>query len=253
MRRSALAFLLIALFAQVPAAAQKAGGLPPGVTAADRASFERGLLSADNGLFARMKRDFAREYEVMIRDLLVQAKTSDGNKQVMEQAGFRAIRGFYTAKLSAIVNAPAPVLNDFNARELNFVRKLAAQDVSLCRMYVMTGFGPGTVVPAGLRPEMAQIGLGMLAAAKAGAGRPVDPARGQPPGGDMAPWFAKMRELDPSDEMQRFLTGDQSPAADPAVGCRLGTVLYQAIAALPSEQSARITAYLIATSVNRSQ
>jgi hypothetical protein len=69
----------------------------------------------------------------------------------------------------------------------------------------------------------------------------------------MNPWFAKMRELDPSDEMRRFLAGDQSVAADPAVGCRLGTALYQAIAALPSEQSARISAYLIATAVTRSQ
>ncbi len=252
MRFPAFALLLLSAFTQTPAAAQS-GGLPPGVTAADRAAFERGLLSVDNGLYVRLKRDFPGDYEAMIRDLLVQAKASNGDRQVMEQAGFRAIRSFYASKLSAMVNAPAPVLNDFNARELAFVRRLAAHDSALCSMYVMTGFGPSTVVPAELRPDMAQVGLGMLAAAKAGAGRPVDPRRGQVPSGDTEAWFAKMREIDPSDEMRRFLTGDQSPAADPAIGCRLGTALYQALANLPSEQAARITAYLIASSVNRGQ
>ncbi|HMJ93150.1 MAG TPA: hypothetical protein VK472_03520 [Allosphingosinicella sp.] len=224
------------------------------MTAADRTAFERGLFSADPaGLYARLKRDFPADYEAMIRELLVQAKASGGSKPVMEQAGFRSIRAFYASRLSAIVNAPASVLNDFNARELNFVKKLAAQDLALCRTYVMTGFSAGTAVPGNLVVDMGQVGLGMIAAAKAGSGRPVDPQRGQIPSADMEPWFGKMRELDPSDEMRRFLTGDQSPAADPATGCRLGTALYQAIAALPSEQSARITAYLIASSINRSQ
>jgi hypothetical protein len=246
--------MLLALVAQAPAHGQSSSGLPPGVTAADRAAFERGLFAVDRaGLFQRLKRDFPADYESMILDLIRQAKASNGNKEVMAQAGFRAIRAFYKAKLSAIVNAPAPVLNDFNARELNFVRKLAAQDLALCRDYVMTGFAPGTEVPDNLVIDMNQVGLAMLAAAKAGAGRPVDPRRGPPPADDMNPWFAKMRELDPSDEMRRFLSGDQSMAADPAVGCRLGTALYQAIAALPSEQSARISAYLIATAVTRSQ
>ena len=254
MRLRALALLLIATIAQAPADAQKAGGLPPGVTAADRAAFERGLFSVDRaGLFQRLKRDFPADYEVMIRDLLRQAKASNGNKEVMQLAGFTAIRGFYKARLGAIVNAPPSVLADYNARELNFVRKLAAQDVSLCRAYVMTGFAPGTVVPPGLAVDMGQVGLAMIAAAKAGLGRPVDPRRGPPPADDMPVWFAKMRELDPSDEMRRFLAGDQSVAADPAVGCRLGTALYQSIAALPSEQSARITAYLITSAVSRSQ
>ena len=250
MRLSGLAILLLAAFAQVPASAQ-GGSLPPGITAADRAAFERGLLSVDDGLFARLKRDFPRDYEAMIRDLMVQAKASGGDRQAMEQAGFRAMRGFYSAKLSAIVNAPASVLMAYNANELAFVRKLAARDVRLCSTYVMTGFGPSTVVPADLRPDMARIGFGMMAAAKAGAGRPVDPARGQPPTADIEPWFARMREIDSSEEMRRYLSGDQSVAADPLVGCRLGTALYQAVASMPPEQSARITAFLIASSVNR--
>jgi hypothetical protein len=246
--------MLLALLAQTPAQGQNSKGLPPGVTAADRAAFERGLFSVDRaGLFQRLKRDFPADYESMIHDLLRQAKASNGDRAVMAQAGFRAIRAFYNAKLSAIVNAPAPFLNEFNARELNFVRKLAAQDLALCRDYVMTGFAPETNVPDNLVVDMNQVGLAMLSAAKAGAGRPVDPRRGQSPADDMGPWFAKMRELDPSDEMRRFLTGDQSVAADAAIGCRLGTALYQAIAALPSEQSARISAYLIATAVTRSQ
>lgn len=253
MRLPALAFLLLALLGPAPAGAQKAGGLPPGVTAADRASFERGLLSVDRaGLFQRLKRDFPADYEAMIRDLLRQAKASNGNKQVMEQAGFRAIRGFYAAKLSAIVNAPPSFLADYNARELNFVRKLAAQNLGLCSTYVMSGFAPGTVVPDDLQVDMGQVGIAMIAAAKAGAGRPVDPLRGPTPSADMPAWFAKMRELDPSEEMRRFLAGDQSVAADPATGCRLGTNLYRAIAALPTEQSARVTAYLITSAVNRS-
>ena len=252
MRLFALPFLLIA--AAASASAQSSRGLPPGVTAADRVAFERGMASTDRaGLYARMKRDFPDDYEAMIRKVLAQAKASGGNREVMQQAGFTAMRDFYKAKLSAIVNAPAPVLNDFNARELGFVRKLAARDAGLCRTYVMSGFSPSTALPADLHVDMAQIGIGMMAAAKAGAGRPVDPARGQPPSGDFPVWFDKMRELDPSDEMRRFLAGDQSAAADPATGCRLGRILYQAIAALPSEQSARITAYLIASSVNRSQ
>ena len=254
MRLRALALLLIATIAQAPADAQKAGGLPPGVTAADRAAFERRLFSVDRaGLFQRLKRDFPADYEVMIRDLLRQAKASNGNKQVMEQAGFHAIRGFYAVKLSAIVNAPSPVLNAYNAAELRFVRKLAAQDVALCRAYVMSGFAPGTDVPDNLVIDMNQVGLAMLAAAKAGSGRPVDPRRGPPPADDMPEWFAKMRQLDPSEEMRRFLAGDQSVATDPGIGCRLGTILYQAIAALPTEQSARISAYLITSAVNRSQ
>ena len=54
MRLNALAFLLLAAaFAPAPATAQSAGGLPPGVTAAERASFERALLAVDTGLYAR--------------------------------------------------------------------------------------------------------------------------------------------------------------------------------------------------------
>ena len=236
--------LLAAAVSAKPASAQ---------SAAELAAFERGLLSTDGGLYARLKRDFPQDYDRMIRELTRQALASGGSRQIMEQAGFRTMRAFYASKLSAIVNAPPSALAAYNAAELNFVRKLAGRDAALCRAYVMTGFAPGTVVPAELRPDMAQVGFAMIAAAKAGTGRQVDPARGQPPSGDFPAWFGKMREIDPSDEMRRFLAGDQSAAADPATGCRMGTAVYQAVASLPSEQASRITAYLIASSVNRSQ
>jgi hypothetical protein len=245
MRLFAFGFVLLgAIASPQPASAQND---------AQRAAFERGLLSADSGLYARLKRDFPQDYDLMIRELSREALASGSNRQVMEQAGFRAMRGFYASKLSAIVNAPPSALAAYNAAELNFVRKLAAQDAALCRTYVLTGFAPGTVVPTALRHDMAQIGFAMLAAAKAGTGRPVDPARGQPPSADFPAWVDKMRQLDPSDEMRRYLGGDQSAAADPVAGCRMGTAVYQSITMLPPDQSARITAYLIASNVNRSR
>jgi hypothetical protein len=244
-----LALALLVAIGAAPARAQQpppvSAGLPAGVTAQQRADFERGLLAtAGSPLFRLIKDAFPSDYEAMIVELLRQAVASGGNRDVMTQAGFNAIRGFYKGRLSQIINAPSSYLNAENARELELLTALSRRDPALCHMYATTGFTAGTAVPPDVQPVMARVGTAIIDAAKAGVGRPVDPGRGILSQADAAAWLSKMRQLDSSEAMARFLSG-QTAAADSDEGCRIGLKVYEAIAALPSEQSARITAYII--------
>jgi hypothetical protein len=228
--------------------------LPAGVTAQQRADFERGLLGSDgNPTFRMIKAAFPLDYDAMVVDLLRKAVASGGNPAVMERAGFDAIRFFYKERMPEILNAPASFLNAHNARELDLLRALSQRDPVLCNMYATSGFSPGTSVPPDMTPLMVRAGTALIDAAKAGVGRPVDPQRGAISEADGAAWFAKMRELDPSEAMAGFLSGGQTGNLNPDDGCRIGLKVYEAIAALPSEQSARITAYVIKSSLAASQ
>jgi hypothetical protein len=225
-------------------------GLPAGVTAQQRADFEQGLFESDgNALFRKIKASFPADYEAMVVDLLRQVVASGGKREVMEKAGFNAIQTFYKNRMSEIVNAPAALLNAQNARELDLLRGLSRHDPALCHKYATTGFDAGTAVPADMHPLMARAGMALIDAAEAGAGRPVDPRRGQLSQSDGAAWLAKMAELDPSEGMASFLSGNQIDVSNPGEGCRIGLKVYEAIAALPSEQSARITAFIIKSSL----
>jgi hypothetical protein len=248
--RIALAILGLLAASPGPAAAQSAPAAAP--TAAQRAEFETGLLGASSGaIFRAIKREFPQDYEAMLTDMLRQAMASSEDVAALERVGFNAVRTFYVTRLREILNAPAPALNAYNARELALLKTLSEQDKALCSMYATTGFQPGTQVPPAVQPAMLDVGLAMIGAAKAGIGRPVDPQRGHMAAEDGTALVAKLRELDPSETMRRYLAGDQTAIADPVEGCRVGIVLYTAIAALPAEQSARVTANIIQSSLAR--
>lgn len=245
--RTRFALILIGLLAAPAAAAQAPA---PAATAAQRASFERDLLRGNGGAtFAAIKAGFPQDYQAMLADMTRQALAARGDRAALARIGFQAMRGFYASKLRDILNAPSPALIAFNARELAFVNRLSGQDKALCHMYVMTGFSPGTSVPAAAQPDMREVGLAMVAAAKAGSGRPTDPQRGKLSPADAAAWSAAITALDPSEAMRKYLSGEQTQVSDPTTGCRMGTAVYQAIAGLPAEQAARITAYLIGSSL----
>lgn len=225
-------------------------------SAASRRGFVEGLRHSPGAdVFAAIQRNYPEDYEAMIDRLLDVAINSGGDPAVAANGAFRETYAFIRSKSGDLINAPAASLLIVSQRTLAFYRALAAADVGFCARFAMGTATDPLGFPRALAPQMATITAATIDAAGAGhraAEHPADRATLIP--ADAVAWMARMRALDAANEVVPLLAAPgAAERATPALQCRLGTMMYEAIEALPPDQGARILAYLLSETMRNRQ
>ncbi|MBA3676436.1 MAG: hypothetical protein H0W74_03425 [Sphingosinicella sp.] len=249
MRGSLLgAMMLTGITVAWPAAAQA-----PAVTLVavqspqDRRNFEAGILDSTGGpVFQSIQRLFPAEYNRLIDKIFKAAAPHLGDNAALLRAGQVAMADFFKRKMPDAVNAPLPALAAINQSQLDLVKALRKDHATACAQYLDAGFDGTTTLPLPLQQKAMGVSILMLEAAKAGSERPRDRSRGSLDEEAAVAWVAKMAEVEPSPIIQKMLDDDAAQAAaTPDQNCQMGIAIYAAIAELPREQAAKMTAYLL--------
>jgi hypothetical protein len=254
MRFPAFALLLLSAFTQTPAAAWAAPPDSPPAPA-DRAvlaamtvaDLERGLLNSKGAtMLVAVKRYFPAEYPGYLEDLLARLKASDGSFGAAHLIGAEAMRAFMARHEADLVNAPPALLARINARQLDMVRGMSRDEMSLCAEYATTGFRGLRPLPEPYLSQAATLGVLFIEASRAGADRPREAGRGTLGDEDALAWYEAVRKVGTSqDVLDSMGQAVDAPPPSEDVACRTGVAVYAAIDTLPEEQAARVAAYFL--------
>jgi hypothetical protein len=227
---------------------------PPGATAGRAAiasmtvaDLERGLMiSPGASTIAAVKRHFPAEYPALLGEMLARIKASNGSFAAAHLIGAEVMRAFMLRHGAEVVNAPPALLNRINDRQLELMRGMARDQVSLCAEYATTGFTGRRPLPEPYLSQAAALGVLMVEASRAGADRAGEPGRGALTDADALAWYEAVQRIGtPQDVLDALGRPEGSPPASEDLSCRLGIAVYAAIDALPSEQAARVAAYFL--------
>lgn len=250
-------FLLIAIalgsvaVAQ-PVSAQKSARAPAAAQLAqDRRNFEAGMLDSAGGpVLQTIRRLYPTEYEKFIDENFNAARRNLGDEAALRRVGTTTIASFFRRKISDVVNAPAPVLARINSRQLDLVRALRKDQAQACAQYVNAGFDGTTELPLPLQQRATGISIAILEAAKEGSRRPRDRSRGAMDTDAAVAWLDKIVQVEPSPAIHKMMDDEAAQqAATPDQTCQMGIAIYAAIAELPAEQAAKMTAYMLKSSM----
>jgi hypothetical protein len=216
MRR--LAALLI--FAAVPAAAQ-----PPAGAAAP-------ILEA-------MRRDFPLNHQAIAASL--PGKTPEEARRLAYEGIDRFLRG----RRESVLAAPGASLVAIEARQGAMLRALGKQDVRLCATVGDRGFFSREAL-AGAEPAgLADYGLALIEAAKAGFRAPAAPPATKE---DFLAWLAAVEKIEPEVPVGAMLSDRaRRSAASPDHLCRGAAAMHEAVAALPAGRRERVARTLLAS------
>jgi len=225
-------------------------------SAASRRDFVDGLKRSSGGaVFAAIERNFPDDYQALVDRLLDVAINAHGDAGAAATGGFRETYAFLRSKSADILNAPAASLMTVNDRTLALYRAAAATDVGFCGQFAVRGVTDPGALPRTLASQMSAITIAMIEAAGAGHRAGEHPAgRGTIVPENAAAWMTRMRALDSTNEVVPLLANQGAlEQAAPALQCRVGTMIHEAIGGLPPEQGASILAYFLSLSFQTRQ
>lgn len=231
MRR--LAALLILTAAGLSAAgAQAPAGAPP-------SAGTQALAGASGPILEAMRRDFPLDHRAIAAGLA--GKPPEEARRLAYEGIDRFLRG----RRDSILAAPGPSLAAIEARQGAMLRALGRQDVRLCAAVGDRGFfsreALGGAEPAGL----AEYGVAMIEAAKAGfRATPTPPAAKE----DFLAWLAAVEKIEPEVPVAAMLSDRARRAsATPDHLCRGAAAMHEAVAALPAGRRERIARTLLSS------
>lgn len=223
MRR--LAALLI--LAAAPAAAQL-----PVVEVAAPAGASAPILEA-------MRRDFPLDHRAIAASLA--GKPPEDARRL----AYQGIDRFFRGRRNSILAAPDASLVAIEARLGALLRTLGRQDVGLCAKVGDHGVFSREAL-AGAEPEgLADYGLAMIEAAKAGSGATPTAAVTKE---DLEAWLAQVGRIEPGVPVRAMLgDGAVRAAASPDHLCRGAAAMHEAVAALPSGRRERVARTILSS------
>ncbi|HYI39528.1 MAG TPA: hypothetical protein VE053_04330 [Allosphingosinicella sp.] len=223
MRR--LAALLI--FAAAPAAAQ-----PSAAPVAAPAGASAPILEA-------MRRDFPLDHRA------IAASFAGKPPEEARRLAYEGIDRFLRGRRDTILAAPGPLLVAIEARQGPMLRALGKQDVRLCASVGDRGFFSREAL-AGAEPAgLADYGLAMVEAAKAGfRAPPTAPATKE----DFEAWLAAVGKVEPAVPVRAMLFDPALRAAASADHlCRGAAAMHEAVAELQPGRRDRIARTVLAS------
>lgn len=175
------------------------------------------------------------------------AAANAGGVDAAKRAAFLFIQQFMRSKAVAIARGSTGTLQGIAREYSALLHVLRSRDVAMCAQLSMSGIGPGQTPPAEALAHFNRILALQLQAAHEGEAKD---ARSQAAlsNADRQSFVLEIGAIDHS--LVPLLDDQRALNAAPAVRqCDLGTAVYDAAAALPTESSARITAELIRSSL----
>lgn len=223
MRR--LAALLI--LAAAPAAAQ-----PAAAPVAAPAGASAPILEA-------MRRDFPLDHQG------IAASLAGKPPEEARRLAYEGIDRFLRGRRDSILAAPGPLLAAIEARQGALLRALGKQDARLCANVGDRGFFSRDAL-AGTEPAgLADYGLAMIEAAKAGFRAPPTPASTKE---DFEAWLAAVGKVEPAVPVQAMLFDPALRAAASADHlCRGAAAMHEAVGTLPTGRRDRIARTILSS------
>lgn len=214
---------------------------------ADRAGFEDELkFSAEGEMLRAIERYYPAEYRVLIDGIYAAGARLPANAPARAATRKRMLGAFYKRRVAGLANAPAPLLNEINARQLALIRRLAREDPRLCAEFATTLFIGGSDLPSSYESEASVLLAAIVEAAKAGEAAPPDPRRKGLADEDAGPFYAQLLQIEPSGQIQAALAADAGDAGGtPEMQCRVGTAVIASIDKMLPEQAANVAAYFL--------
>ena len=213
--------------------------LPP------RGAFEDELKFSPEGETLRaIERYYPAEYRGLIDAIYGDALSHPQDQTARAAAGKRLLEGFYKRRLADLANAPAPLLNAINGRQLALARRLARDDEKLCADFASRLFVGRSDLPVTYQSESSALLAAIVEAAKAGEGQAPDPRRQSLSIEDAAAFYEQLLLVEPTGQVQAAIANESGePGGTAELQCRIGTAVYASIEKLPSDQAANVTAY----------
>ncbi len=213
----------------------------------DRAAFEDELrFSPEGEMFRAIERSYPDEYRGLIDAIYGDAASHPQDRAARAATKRRLLDAFYRRHAPQLANAPAPLLNDINSRQLALIRRLARDDSKLCAQFATTLFIGGTDLPSSYESEASALLAAIVEAAKAGEGSPPDPRRTSLADEDTGPFYALLLQIEPSGQIQEALAAEGGEAGGtPEMQCRVGAAVYASIDRMLPEQGANVAAYFL--------
>ena len=243
-----LAFSLSACTALAAApAAPDAAPNRAAIVAMTVTDLEQGMLKSPGAsTIIAVKKYYPAEYPGLLEEMLRRVKASDGSFGAALLIGAEVMRAFMLRHGPDLVNAPPDLLNRINGRQLEMVRGMVRDQVSLCAEYATTGFTGRRALPEPYLSQSAALSVLMIEASRAGADRVREPGRGALSDPDALAWYEALQRIGtPRDVIDAMGRPEGSPPVSEDLSCRLGIAVYAAINALPSDQAARVSAYFL--------
>lgn len=212
-------------------------GRQKGGSVADQ--FER--EAARDPTLKALKQSFPEE-SAALQSVVVARVRAGGSEADAKDAGFRFMRAFSARHAADVAAAPTPLLVDYARTQVGFIRALRDQDAQLCAAFAFTGLGADAKLNAKSERTMRQGVETLIRAARAGHDQPV--SRDKPGPADMQAVAAALMAKGVGRDRIGALANGGWRSLSPEDQCDLGVRLYDAIASLPGERAARVTANL---------
>lgn len=128
--------MMIALLASLLLAAGAADALQVSAAASlpDRSAFEAELkFSGEGEMLRAIERSYPTEYRALIDAIHADAAAHPGDRPARAATRRRLLDAFYKRRAAGLANAPAPLLNAINSRQLALIKRLARDDFEIMR------------------------------------------------------------------------------------------------------------------------
>ena len=197
-----------------------------------------------SAMYDVMKEEFPDDYARFRDEMVALLETSDNPRD-----GFNTARdfmlGFIAANAADFRAAPTPVLLETRDANIALMEMLAEQDDRLCGNFAMRGLQFGDEPVGEAKEQLGRVTAMQLSTIAAGRKNPTQ--RSEPTQGDVDALIAALERQGMSkDEVDTFLMGTLPfQGLPPVEECRLGVTVYGALADVPDDASARLSAIML--------
>gem|GEM_PF-6388133 len=237
---------MIVLLASLLLAAGPADALQDSATRSlpDRSAFEAELrFSAEGEVLRAIEQHYPVDYRPLIDAIYGEAIARPQDRAARTAIKKRLLDAFYRRRALGLANAPAPLLNAINARQLALIQRLAREDSKLCGEFATTLFIGSSDLPSSYESEASSLLAAIVEASKAGEAAPPDTRRKGLADEDTGPFYAQLLQMEPSGQVQAALAAEGG--GTPEMQCRVGTAVIASIDKMLPEQGANVAAYFL--------
>lgn len=192
-----------------------------------------------------LKRYFPEDYQELSRGVASLTERGASSEEIA-QYSFLAMRAFVAEHMQDIASAPTPVLVRISKSQASVARILSAENPAACAEYGVSGLKSGTL--ARLSPSArANIGAGVRAtieAAHKGAASPIT-REAKLSQDDTNRLVRALTESGLTEHQMRLLQRGGIERASVLDQCQVTMALYEAVARMTPEETARITSSLL--------
>ena len=215
------------------------------------ADFEAGIRSdqVSATYVDALKRNFPDENKAMIADLIARVREAERNPS-RQQKVFAQFRQDFASRLQAVTKrhegamsrAPAPALNAFARAMKAFILEAQSKAPRVCAVYAL-GSRQRFSVPAGLELATARLTAAMLDLERAGLDRPSGRDPNLRPKKELEAVMARVRAAVAPSLAEAVDDPGKLGLRPMQERCAVAVAYYTAVAEMPSEASAALTAY----------